>query len=366
MSSEWAGDGPGCHEAPSPARSSGRWMQIWGHRPLLLAVARRHAGCTEDGEDAVHEAMLRAAERPEIGDDRLLPWLITVTRRLCADGHRRRAREARRWVRMSAQARVADPEQRPEEEACRRAEAAWAAARAAGLPRRQAEALQLTAAGCDVGQVAASLGVSYRTAESLLARARRTMRAGLAVGVGFLAWAGRVCCGPAGGPVPATVAFVAAAAAALAPVALTPDVSPHTDRPPPPVVARTTAVEVPVTAVPGTAEGLGGQPVRAPAPRTSTHGGQPKPAEPSGPPMSVRPAPSRGSEPAVAVPELPPPPAVTPPRAPAVPPPEDVRRATRTDVTVSGDTPEPRVAAPAAPTTVPDPAEQELSTTPIG
>ncbi|MCA1673937.1 MAG: hypothetical protein LC799_17630 [Actinobacteria bacterium] len=45
------------------------------------------------------------------------------------------------------------------------------------LPPRQIQALWLTAAGYDVQQVANHLGVHYRAAESLLARARRTLRA---------------------------------------------------------------------------------------------------------------------------------------------------------------------------------------------
>jgi RNA polymerase sigma factor (sigma-70 family) len=156
---------------------SARWMEIWASRRLLMAVARR-CGCpAEDAEDVVQEAMLRAAEHPEIGTDHLRGWLCAVTQRLCMDGHRRRAAEARRWERTSVQAVVQLPGQYFEEDVCERSEAAWMASLAFEvLPARQIHALWLTAAGYDVAQVATHLGVRYRAAESLLARGRRTLR----------------------------------------------------------------------------------------------------------------------------------------------------------------------------------------------
>lgn len=164
---------------------SARWAQIWASRRLLMGVARR-CGCpVEDAEDVVQEAMLRAAEHPEIGEVRLRGWLCTVTQRLSMDGHRRRAAEARRWDRTSVQAVVQLPGHYPEEEVCERSEAVWMASLASEvLPPRQIQALWLTAAGYDVQQVADHLGVRYRAAESLLARGRRTLRALLLTGLG--------------------------------------------------------------------------------------------------------------------------------------------------------------------------------------
>ncbi|MGH4012604.1 MAG: RNA polymerase sigma factor [Pseudonocardiaceae bacterium] len=166
-------------DAPEPRQetTSARWVRIWARRELLIRVARRYGSLAEDAEDTVQEAMLRAAEHPEITDDRLQAWLCAVTMRLCMDGHRRRAAEARRWERASALAMVQQPGQYVEEEVCERSEAAWMAAQAAELlPPRQIQALRLTAAGCTVQQVASHLGVRLRAAESLLARARRTLR----------------------------------------------------------------------------------------------------------------------------------------------------------------------------------------------
>lgn len=161
-----------------------RWVHSWASRQMLMGVARRCGFSVEDAEDAVQEVMLRAAEHPEVADDRLQAWLCTVTVRLCMDGHRRRAAEARRWVRASARAAVQQRGQFLEDEVCERAEAAWIVSRAPDLlPPRQVRALWLAAEGCTVQQVASHLGVHRRAAESLLARARRTLRTALVAGV---------------------------------------------------------------------------------------------------------------------------------------------------------------------------------------
>ena len=160
-----------------------RWRRMWSHREQLLKVARRRSMSAEDAEDAVHEAMLRAAERPDLDDERLAAWLTTVTMRLCVDRYRQVNREAA--VRTSPTLIAPGPV--PVEEAvCDRAEAKWLAVRSGELPARQAEALRLKSEDLDVGQVAVRMGLSYRTVESLLARARRTMRHTLAATLGFL------------------------------------------------------------------------------------------------------------------------------------------------------------------------------------
>jgi RNA polymerase sigma factor (sigma-70 family) len=160
-----------------------RWRRMWSHREHLLKVARRRSMSPEDAEDAVHEAMLRAAERPDLDDERLGAWLTTVTMRLCVDRYRQVNREAE--VRSSPT--LLTPVPVPVEEAvCDRAEARWLAVRSGELPARQAEALRLKSEDLDVGQVAVRMGLSYRTVESLLARARRTLRASLAGTLGVV------------------------------------------------------------------------------------------------------------------------------------------------------------------------------------
>ncbi|MEV7687065.1 RNA polymerase sigma factor [Streptomyces bungoensis] len=174
------------------AAADERWQRMWSHREHLLKVARRRSMSREDAEDAVHEAMLRAAERPDLDDERLGAWLTTVTMRLCVDRHRQVNREAE----VGSRPTLVAPGPVPVEEAvCDRAEAKWLAVRSGELPARQAEALRLRSEDLDVGQVAVRMGLSYRTVESLLARARRTLRASLAGTLGlvlFLVGRGRL------------------------------------------------------------------------------------------------------------------------------------------------------------------------------
>jgi RNA polymerase sigma factor (sigma-70 family) len=192
--------------------------------------------------------MLRAAQHGEVADDRLQAWLVAVAWRLCLDDHRRRANETARWKRLSGQAAI---EQTVEEEVCERSEAAWVSAVLAELlPPRQVRALQLVAAGCDVEQVATRLGVRYRAAESLLARARRTIRAAIGATFGVAVWTWR-------SQLPAVtgnaVTLGLASVASVAFVMIIPPVvsTPEPARPPPPAASAViadapTALERPI------------------------------------------------------------------------------------------------------------------------
>lgn len=167
-----------------------RWQRIWSHREQLLKVARRRSASVEDAEDAVHEAMVRAVECANVDDDRLGAWLTSVTVRLCVDRFRQVNREAQvhtRWV------RAIPGEVTVEEAVCDRAEAAWLAGCSGDLPQRQVEALGLQAEGLDLSEIARGMGLSYRAVQSLLARARRTLRAALAgaLAVVVFVWRGR-------------------------------------------------------------------------------------------------------------------------------------------------------------------------------
>ncbi|TLQ42925.1 RNA polymerase sigma factor [Streptomyces marianii] len=170
---------------PDERAAQERWQRAWSHREDLLRVARRRSMSPEDAEDAVHEAMLRAAENPHLDDERLGAWLTTVTMRLCVDRHRQVSREAE----VNSSPRLVAPRPAPlDEVVCDRAEARWLAVRSGELPARQAEALRLKSEDLDVGEVAREMGLSYRTVESLLARARRTLRASLAGTLGLVLW----------------------------------------------------------------------------------------------------------------------------------------------------------------------------------
>ncbi|WP_314172141.1 sigma-70 family RNA polymerase sigma factor [Streptomyces winkii] len=164
--------------------SDARWQRIWSEREQLLKVARRRSVCVEDAEDAVHEAMVRAWERPDLDESRVGAWLTTVTTRLCVDRCRQVSRETDVQGLFSAVS-----SQSPVEEAvCDRLEANWLAQRSSELPPRQAHALWLKSSNLDVAQVAEEMGLSYRTVESLLARGRRTMRRLLAGALAFGGW----------------------------------------------------------------------------------------------------------------------------------------------------------------------------------
>ncbi|TJZ57169.1 sigma-70 family RNA polymerase sigma factor [Streptomyces piniterrae] len=173
------------HSRGSYGGSEERWQRMWSHREQLLKVARRRSMSLEDAEDAVHEAMLRAVENPHVDEERLGAWLTTVTMRLCADRYRQVNREAQVGSRSTF---AVPPPPAVEEEVCDRAEAKWLASRSGELPARQAEALWLKSEDLDVGQVARKMGLSYRTVESLLARARRTLRNSLAATLGAALW----------------------------------------------------------------------------------------------------------------------------------------------------------------------------------
>ncbi|MFE2023471.1 sigma-70 family RNA polymerase sigma factor [Streptomyces sp. NPDC059499] len=162
-----------------PGGPGNRWELIWSHRDELLEIARSHSSNAEEAEDAVQEAMIRAAEDPDVPYGRVRPWLRLATLRACADRHRQVARD--RELSQSPYA-AAPVEPFPvEDAACDRAEARWLADRTAELlPARQVQALRLQAQDLDVGQVARTMGLSYRATESLLARARRSLRNALA------------------------------------------------------------------------------------------------------------------------------------------------------------------------------------------
>ncbi|OAH12221.1 RNA polymerase sigma factor [Streptomyces jeddahensis] len=183
-------------QIPDSGRSgvpADRWQQIWSHREQLLTVARRRSTSPQDAEDAVHEAMARAAERPYLDGARLGAWLTAVTVRLCIDQHRQLNRDT--GIRRRVGSVLAAPSAVPHEEAvCDRAEARWLACQGSGLPEKQLEALRLKAQDLDVAQVAQRMGLTYKAAESLLGRARRTLREALAATLAVVTvwvWRGR-------------------------------------------------------------------------------------------------------------------------------------------------------------------------------
>jgi RNA polymerase sigma-70 factor (ECF subfamily) len=128
------------------------------------------AGSRAVAEDAVQEALARAWERTERGEDidSLPAWVTRTAMNLSRSAFRRLRAELRARERPAASAPTA--------------EAAGAEVRAdlaralAALPRRQREVVGLHYhLGLPVGEVAGTLGVSEGTVKTSLHRARRAL-----------------------------------------------------------------------------------------------------------------------------------------------------------------------------------------------
>lgn len=149
------------------------------HLPAILAVARRMLRDDAEAEDMAQEAMLRlwrASDRLEIGEYGARPWLRRVVSNLCID----RVRAGRNTTvvdEVPEQARPADQVQALErQDASQRVDAALKA-----LPERQRLALVLFHyEGLSQIEVGKTMGISDEAVESLLSRARRSLKVALA------------------------------------------------------------------------------------------------------------------------------------------------------------------------------------------
>jgi RNA polymerase sigma-70 factor (ECF subfamily) len=148
------------------------------HLPGVLALARRMLRNEAEAEDVAQEALLklwRSRDALEVGLYGLKPWLRRVVSNLCID----KMRSSQRLI-------VTDdvPEQAERAEQLAQLEAQDASKRVAGaikaLPDRQRTALTLFHyEGLSQIEVGRIMGVSDEAVESLLARARRTLKEAL-------------------------------------------------------------------------------------------------------------------------------------------------------------------------------------------
>lgn len=151
--------------------------------PLLLRFARATlASNPADAEEVVQESMIRlwrqaATWRPE---GRISTWLHRVAYRLCIDHLRRR----RLSVEIDGSAAdIADSAPLPGTRLILREDARAVQAAVAALPMRQRTAIVLCHyQGLGQMDAAAVMGIGEDAYESLLARARRSLRAALAGG----------------------------------------------------------------------------------------------------------------------------------------------------------------------------------------
>lgn len=148
------------------------------HLPGVLALARRMLRNEAEAEDVAQEALLklwRSRDALEVGLYGLKPWLRRVVSNLCID----KMRSSQRLI-------VTDdvPEQAERAEQLAQLEAQDASKRVEGaikaLPDRQRTALTLFHyEGLSQIEVGRIMGVSDEAVESLLARARRTLKEAL-------------------------------------------------------------------------------------------------------------------------------------------------------------------------------------------
>ena len=148
------------------------------HLPTVLAIARRMLRDDAEAEDVAQETMLRLwrnAAGLELGPHGVRPWLRRVASNLCID--RVRARRNTSLVEEVPEESAPPTQFRhlAERELGARVDAALQA-----LPERQRLAITLFhyegMSQIEVGEV---LGISDEAVESLLARARRTLKVAL-------------------------------------------------------------------------------------------------------------------------------------------------------------------------------------------
>lgn len=144
------------------------------HWASMVRVTQRLVDSREDAEDCASAALLQLLERRDCVDNDEA-FLVTIAKRRAIDRTRSQARSRIRNDRLAG----LEPPGAPDiaEDVAARAEAAWLDETARALLSPKAyRLLRLLADGHEIGQAADSMGMTQRAAESLLLRARRTVR----------------------------------------------------------------------------------------------------------------------------------------------------------------------------------------------
>lgn len=244
-------------------------MSTW---PAMVRVCQGVLRNREDAEDCAAEALVSVLrDDRHAGAGSAEAYMVTVARRRAVDFVRRRARERRRDDRLAAVAQLNDVD--VAEAVADQAEAQWLAKQAQhSLTPPALAVLAELADGATVEQVATRLGLSRRSVESHLLRARRTLRGAVSATFAVVSWlvaAGRRTAVPATAAAAAVAAVVGISSAPNSPPSprIAPAVllhaapaaptAPHPQLPSaglpvaqaPPVGTRTVALETPAAAV---------------------------------------------------------------------------------------------------------------------
>jgi len=145
------------------------------HLARTVAIAMRLTADRAEAEDIAQEAFLRlwrnaGSFRPEAA--RFTTWFHRITVNLCLDAKRRPVP-----LGLEAAGDPVDPAEDPVTALERSRTRAAVEAAVADLPDRQRAAVALTYdAGLSNAEAAASLGIGVKALETLLVRARRTLR----------------------------------------------------------------------------------------------------------------------------------------------------------------------------------------------
>lgn len=145
--------------------------------PIVFRVAYRMLQDRAEAEDVTQETFLRAWKHLPNWQPRakFSTWACTVALNLCRDRLRKK-----KPVLMDELPERVDTALRPEQALASRQSLEGIAQKIAALPERQREALTLCALeGMSNIEAAAAMDVGVRALESLLARARRSLRASL-------------------------------------------------------------------------------------------------------------------------------------------------------------------------------------------
>jgi len=144
----------------------------------LVARSRRVLDSPEDAEDCVQDAFVAALERgradgPDLADPGA--WLSVVSRRRAVDHVRRRVRERAAVPRLAARLDAVDASE-TDDRVLDAMEAEQLVTALHGLPPTTQRVVDLVGKGATTGEAAAALGLTARSVESHVQRARRFLR----------------------------------------------------------------------------------------------------------------------------------------------------------------------------------------------